>query len=89
MNNKIKEKYENIKNLVNIPSLRIVSVFGNPIETTNEVYLTEEKFLDIVKGMNYDSTSKEGKKLAKAFNKLQEFQSLIFEAKEKAGFGDE
>lgn len=51
--------------------------------------LTEDKFMDIVQGMNYDSTSKEGKKLAKAFNKLQEFQSLIFEAQEKAGFGDE
>ena len=58
-------------------------------EVITLTYLTEEKFFDIVKGMDYDSTSKEGKKLAKAFNKLQEFQSLIFEAKEKAGFGDE
>lgn len=44
LDNNLIEKYENIKNLINIPSLRIVSVFSNPIETTNEVYLTEEKF---------------------------------------------
>lgn len=38
------EKYENIKNLNKIESLRIVTIFNNPIEKTSEIYISEKEF---------------------------------------------
>lgn len=44
LDNNLIEKYDDIKNLVNIESLKLVSIFNNPIERCNEIYLAEEKF---------------------------------------------
>ena len=44
LDNNLIEKYDDIKNLINIESLRLVSIFNNPIEKSNEIYLAEEKF---------------------------------------------
>jgi len=58
-------------------------------KAVNLAYMLDDYILEIAEMNGYDSTSKEGKKLAKAYNKLQDLQSLLWDAQEKAGYGDE
>ena len=44
LDNNLIEKYENIKDLKNIETLRLIDLNNNPIEKTNEIFRTEKLF---------------------------------------------
>lgn len=72
------EKYDNIKNLINIESLKIVTIFGNPIEKTNEIYIAEKAF-----GMNIDLRYNYNRKYMTKINIDEESDSEIKEIEKK------
>lgn len=72
------EKYDNIKNLINIESLKIVTIFGNPIEKTDEIYKAEKAF-----GMNIDLRYNYNRKYMTKINIDEESDSEIKEIEKK------
>ena len=57
LQNNLIESYDDIKNLINIESLRIIVLIGNPIETKKDIYISEDKFKQKIE-IRYDPRRK-------------------------------